>query len=177
MTSVPTPTKDPFSTPAETPTPSKPSTTTGPGVIASPTENGGVITVSLADFFRPSSNWLEGRYDVADQQNISGIKSVVNQCYSSSPVQLELRLANHFKKLSFSVGQANDSDKSDQVLVVRTTGNNKQIEVHPVAFNSHQEFEVPVTDVNAATIEMYLDGAVSKCGGSVDAVLYDIKLQ
>ncbi|MBG0741725.1 hypothetical protein IV500_20420 [Paeniglutamicibacter antarcticus] len=173
--SSPTQSEDPVSPPPDTAASSDAPPTTG-SVLEAPTEKG-KIPVPLAEFFHPSSNWLEGRYDVADQQNISGIKSVVSKCYSADPVRLELRLANHFEKLSFSVGQANDSNSSDQVLVVRVTGNNKQIEVHPIAFNSHQEFNIPVTDVNAATIEMYLDDSVSNCGGSVGAVIYDIYRQ
>ena len=163
------------SPPSDTAIPNNPSTTTD-SVLTAPTETG-KVNLALGDFFRPSTDWIEGRYDVADQQNISGIKSEINKCYSSDPINLELRLANHFQTLSFTVGQANDSYSSDQVLIVRVTGNNKQIEVHPIDFNSHQNFSISVSGVNAFTIEFYLDNSVPTCGGNVDAVLYDITLE
>ncbi len=164
-------TEDPVSPAPVTATPSDPPTTdeSVPPPTAGP--------LALADFFHPSSSWVEGRYGIASKQNISGISSIVDSCSDSYAVSLELRLANNFQKLSFTVGQDNNSNSSDQTLIVRVTGNNKQIEVHPVPFNTLQKFEIPVSGVNATTIEMYLDNSNSNCGGRVNAVLYDVELQ
>lgn len=139
-----------------------------------PEKKGQALT--LADFFKPSDNWSESRYDLADKQGISGISAVVSSCNDSSSQTLELRLANNFSNLTFSVGQANDSINSDQSLSVRVMGNNKQLDVQSVPFNKIQKFSVPVAGVNAMTLAIHLDNDAPSCGGSVKAVVYDIEL-
>lgn len=138
--------------------------------------------LGLADFFNPSASWTENRYDVANESGVSGIASDISTCglkdYNDSG-KLEMRLGNNFKQMSFKVGQANTSEASDQTLVVRVAGNNKQIDIWRIPFNETQEFSFPVTDVNALTVQFYLDDEVQRCGnsGSVQAVMYDIELQ
>lgn len=132
--------------------------------------------LTLADFFQPSGNWSESRYDLADKQGISGISAIASSCYGSNAQTLELRLANNFNNLTFSVAQANDSISSNQSLSVRVMGNNKQLDVQSVPFNKIQKFSVPVVGVNAATILIQLDSDTPSCGGSVKAVIYDIEL-
>lgn len=138
--------------------------------------------LGLADFFSPSNSWTENRYDVATESGVSGVASDIDICGLKSYLdsgKLEMRLGNNFEKMSFKVGQANTSKASDQTLVVRVAGNNKQIDIWRIPFNEIQEFSFPVKDVNALTIQFYLDDEVQGCGGSgsVQAVMYDIELQ
>jgi hypothetical protein len=134
--------------------------------------------LTLADFFQPDSQWSEKRYDIADKSQVQGIGTTVVQCSSGTPRELELRLANNFDKLTFSVGQANDSQASDQNVSVEVLGNNQQIDIRSVPFNQIQEFTIPVTGVNALKIDLRLDSDVPNCGrtGSVIGVLTDITL-
>jgi hypothetical protein len=134
--------------------------------------------LTLADFFQPDSQWSEKRYDIADKSQVQGIGTTVVQCSSGSPRELELRLANNFDELTFSVGQANDSQASDQNVSVEVLGNNQQIDIRSVPFNQIQEFTIPVTGVNALKIDLRLDSDVPNCGrtGSVIGVLTDITL-
>lgn len=127
----------------------------------------------LADFFEPSSSWEEERYDVADQKAVPGIAARVEGCYNSYQ-ELELRLANNFDELRFSVAQANDSRQSDQSVSVEVIANNSQAEIRSVPFNEVQTFTVPVSGVNALKIRFSLDDRVEDCGGSVIAVVSDI---
>ena len=135
--------------------------------------------LTLADFFQPDSQWAEKRYDIADKSQVQGIGTTVQYCGAGyAPRELELRLANNFDELTFSVGQANDSLASDQNVSVEVVGNNQQIDIRSVPFNQIQEFRIPVSGVNALKIDLSLDEDVQNCGrtGSVVAVLTDITL-
>jgi hypothetical protein len=135
--------------------------------------------LTLADFFQPDSQWAEKRYDIADKSQVQGIGTTVQYCGTGyAPRELELRLANNFDELTFSVGQANDSRASDQNVTVEVLGNNQQIDIRTVPFNQIQEFRIPVSGVNALKIDLSLDEDVQNCGrtGSVVAVLTDITL-
>jgi hypothetical protein len=128
----------------------------------------------------PSSAWQEKRYDIADQSQVQGIGTTVSSCgESADPVQLELRLANNFDTLTFSVAQANDSRASDQQLSVQVLANNQQAEIRSVPFNQIQQFAIKVPGVNALKIQLWLDDSVQNCGqsGSVNGVLTDITLK
>jgi hypothetical protein len=129
--------------------------------------------LTLADFHMPSSAWDEERYDIADEKDVQGIAATVQQCGDYSPLELELRLANNFEELTFSVAQANDSRDSDQQLSVEVLANNEQVEIRSVPFNQVQEFTIDVDGVNALKILFYLDDNVDGCGGSVIGVLTD----
>jgi hypothetical protein len=129
--------------------------------------------LTLADFHMPTSAWDEERYDIADQKDVQGIAAEVNACGDYSPQELELRLANNFQELTFSVAQANDSRDSDQQLSVEVLANNEQVEIRSVPFNQVQEFTIDVEGVNALKILFYLDDNVDGCGGSVIGVLTD----
>lgn len=133
--------------------------------------------LALADFVHPDEGWNENRFSIADKADIPGIGGTVSSCGDYGASELEMRLANKFQQLQFSVGQANASESTDQKVVVRVSGNNRQLEVYRVPFNEFQTFKVDVGDVNALTIEAYLDGEVEDCGGSVVAVFYDITLE
>jgi hypothetical protein len=79
-----------------------------------------------------------------------------------------MRLARRFAELEMSVGQANGSRNSDQVLVVEMEANGEQLDVRRVAFDQVQPFELEIAGVNALRIALTLDRA--NCGGS-DSVL------
>jgi len=129
--------------------------------------------LTLSDFFSPSSDWAEERYDIADVKNVTGIATTVQTCYASSGVELELRLGNNFSTFTFSVGQANNSLNSDQNVSVQILGNNSQLDIQSVPFNQVQNFTVSVAGVNALKIHMALDDKIANCGGSVIAVITD----
>lgn len=90
-----------------------------------------------------------------------------------------MRLANNFEALSFSAGQANGSESSEQVLVVRVEGSGDQLEVERIPFNETATFELNVQDVNSLIIQTYLDDEVDGCtsNGSAQAVFWDVELQ
>lgn len=128
--------------------------------------------LTLNDFFNPSSYWQERRYDIADQKQVQGIGAQVSSCGdTATPQELELRLANNFSTLRFSVAQANDSVKSDQSLSVEVLANNRQAESRSVPFNQVQQFTIDVRSVNALKIDLRLDSSVPRCGGSVIGVV------
>lgn len=130
--------------------------------------------LTLADFFNPSSEWQEKRYNIADQKDVPGIAAEIDGCYNTS--ELELRLANNFQQLQFSVAQANDSRSSDQLLSVEVLANNAQVDIRSVPFNQIQAFTIPVSGVNALKIRMSLDRSNHPCGGSVVGVVTDASL-
>ncbi|MFF0943976.1 hypothetical protein ACFYE2_07080 [Kocuria sp. CPCC 205300] len=189
-TESPTSEEAPTGTPEETPSPS------GTDEDDSVEESNGLSTPSdaapsglpqpeagepltLSDFFQPDGNWSENSYSVADQDSVKGIGSEVSSCYEdSSDTELELRLQNKFDQLSFSVGQSNASERSDQRVVVRVLGDNEQLDVNRIPFNKIQQFQVDVQDTNAVRILFHLDEEVEQCyGGSVQAVVHDISVK
>ena len=128
-------------------------------------------TLTLADFFSPQSYWQERRFDIADKTAVQGIGTTVSNCGSAYGRELELRLGNKFSELTFSAAQANDSQSSDQKLVVEVLANNQQVEIRSVPFNQVQDFRISVDGVNALKIRLYLDETVPRCGGSVNGVI------
>jgi len=177
-TSAPSTSASETTSPADTSTSSSTSSTSSsPGGPLGSDAAGRKLT--LADFFQPDSQWAEKRYDIADKSQVQGIGTTVQYCGTGyAPRELELRLANNFDELTFSVGQANDSLASDQNVSVEVVGNNQQIDIRSVPFNQIQEFRIPVSGVNALKIDLSLDEDVQNCGrtGSVVAVLTDITL-
>jgi hypothetical protein len=148
---------------------------TGP-TSAPPTVRPG--TLGLADFFEPSSEWTESRFDVADKGQVQGISARIDSCYASNPQVLELRLSNKFTRLSFQVAQANSSKTSDGTLAVEVIGNGRQLDVRKIAFNTVQDFSVSVQGINATQIKFHLEQPTGgSCpSGRVIAVLYDAKV-
>jgi hypothetical protein len=132
------------------------------------------VPLALADFFEPDNYWSEGSENVADRKGIQGIFSAIESCDNSR--QLQLRLEDNYKSLSFNVGQANNSSSVDQTLTVAVKANGKQVLVRNISFNKLQSFTVPVSSVNALQIIFYLDPQNPNCGGSVVAVLYNAVL-
>lgn len=148
---------------------------TGPTVLSP--ESARDRDLTLADIFAQSGEWAEERHDIASTKDVKGMAVTTSQCYASGARQLELRLANGFKKFAFSVGQSNSSAASDQVLKLEVYGNEKQVEVRTVPFNRTQDVAVDVAEVNALKIRVYLDSGQDGCGnGAVTAVLYKMRL-
>jgi hypothetical protein len=155
----------------ESPTPTDIST--GPVVIG-PGRQG--ATLGLADFFDPSPDWSQDSYDVASRKGIQGISATVSGCASYGAKNLQLRLGDNYKTLSFSVGQANDSKSSDQTLVVDVFTNSRQVLSQKVPFNTIQSFTVPVLSVNAVILSFHLDFNSRDCGGSLNPVIFAPKI-
>jgi hypothetical protein len=165
------------SSPATT---SRSTSTSSSSASASSTDDGGVLDeedegreLGLDDYFNADAQWEERRYDLADQQDVPGVGSMVQGCGQSSSYDrtLELRLGNNFRELTFSAAQANNSLRSDQNLVVEILANNEQRDIRSVPFNQTQEFTIDVTGVNALVLRLYLDDEVADCRPSVVGVI------
>lgn len=177
-TEVETPTDPPSEEPSEEPSESEEATDDGserPPVLD---EKATGRDLTMSDFFSAPESWQDGRFDVAGQRGLSGIRGPLNYCRSDEDDHsiLELRLANRFKKISMKVGQSDDSGQSDAVLNVRLVGNGKYIDSVKVPFNKIDSFSAPVSDVNALKIEVWMGG--DHCGsGTVGAVLIGLRLE
>jgi hypothetical protein len=133
--------------------------------------------LGLEDFFNPGTAWQANRYDTAGKSDVQGLASTVEPpCYSVRVQELELRLSNKFKTLTFSVAQADNSESSDLGLTVEILTNGAQAEIRTVPFNQIQEFAVPVASVNAVKLRFSLDAPPSRCEGSVVAVVHDVSV-
>lgn len=122
--------------------------------------------LTLGDIFNVEGEWTEDRYNVSDRSDIRALGARV--LCSSSTRSLELRLARRFDTLSFTVGQDNASDSSQEVLVVEVIGNGEQMDVRRVPFDQVQPFDLPITGVNAVIIDFSLE---RPCDDSVIAVV------
>jgi len=140
-------------------------------VVLGPNRSGS--TLGLTDFFNPSTDWAEGSYDIASQKGLQGIAATISGCSADQGQSLELRLADYYKSLTFSVGQSNQSDANNQILTVSVTANGRQVQVKNIPFNTVQPFSVPVPSVNSLVITFYLNSEIENCGAaSVQAVLF-----
>jgi hypothetical protein len=127
----------------------------------------------LEDFFEPGPDWEANRYDIAGRSQVQGMATSVPTCYAD-PSVLELRLSNKFETLTFSVAQADNSERSDLNLTVEVLTNNEQAEIRAVPFNQVQEISVPVDSVNAVQFRFFFQPTPTECRGSVIAVLHDV---
>ena len=111
-------------------------------------ENSRGRELRLSDFQQPnsSSNWEEKRYDVASTTNTMGVGTKLDWLHNG---EIELRLGNKFQKITFNVGQANDSESSDLIVRVAVFADGKEIETVDVPFNDAHAFDVNVANVNA----------------------------
>lgn len=88
--------------------------------------------------------------------------TVLSSCNSNpEATQLELRLAHHFAKMAFGVGQANNSQTADNTVIVDVVKNGNKIDSKPVPFDSVQSFDEDITDGNSVKLSFHLDPA--KC--------------
>lgn len=164
------------STCSDSTSPDTDQTSTVPSVVP-PSKRG--QTLGLTDFFNPTQDWIEQRFDVGSTKQIRGIGQAVVGCGSDYAKVLELRLANAFDTISLSVGQANDSVSSSERLTVEIRANGRQIDIEDIPFNQLHKFQESVKDVNAFQVKIYLDSKVDGCGltGPATAVLTDVQLQ
>jgi hypothetical protein len=108
---------------------------------------------------------------------VSGIATETSSYGPTSRRTLELRLANRFNDtLTFKVGQANDSESSGKTILVKVIGNDEQLEIQKVPFNSIQTISVPVKGVNALKIQVEIEKSDNFDSGSVLAVLSDVRV-
>lgn len=136
----------------------------------------------LANFHKPEA-WEENLYDVADRRQVSGMASVVGcENYFVSGAELEIRMGNRYKLLTFSVGQGQDSETSDATMLVTITQNGKQTEVKKLRFGKVLDFSMNVTNVNALKIGFEVETPDSQSGNScgddyqVKAVVFDARI-
>lgn len=155
--------------PAETDTADPSDSPSGPVVIG-PGHQGATLT--LVDFFAPNSDWSQDSYDVASRKGLQGISANVSGCGQGDEHDLQLRLGDNYKTLTFYVGQANDSASSDQTLVVDVFTNSRQILSRKIPFNVVQPFNVPVSSVNAVVLSFHLDYNDRDCNGSLNPVIF-----
>jgi hypothetical protein len=162
------PTETPTETPTESPAEEQPpaATSTGPVVLGS---NASGRELKLADVFSADGTWEESRYDVATRRDIQGMGVTLDSCGEYAAAQLELRLAQNFKKLTLSVGQANNSPSSDQKLVVEIVANGRQLDIRRIPFDRIQPFTENVAGVNALKLRFWIDA--DQCTGDIVAVV------
>jgi hypothetical protein len=89
--------------------------------------------------------------------------TVLGSCNADpEATQLELRLAHHFAKMAFKVGQANDSQTADNTVIVDVVKNGNKTDSQPVPFDTVQSFDEDVTDGNSVKLFFHLDPAKCK---------------
>ncbi len=176
---VGTPSVTPSETPAASPAPSTaPSPTqTGPPPVLDRAAAGRDLT--LADFFSAPVEWRGGQFDVASDRGLTGISGPIRRCAEdeASAQTFELRLANSFSKISMRFGQANDSETSDAEVLVRLVGNGAFIDSRRVKFNKLDSVTIPVNNVNAFKIQVFMTGKKCDEDKVVNAVLTGLRLE
>ena len=153
--------------------PSEPVDSPTSGVLASEAAN---KPLTLSDVFKYPAQWKEGRYDVADRKQVSGISGIISGCGDSYGKTLELRLANNFSKLKLEFGQTNSSNSSDQTLQVRLETNGEYVDSKSVKHNQITAMEISVQKVNALKINLTLKRTDGCNTGSIEAVLINMIL-
>ena len=157
-------------TPSDSDTPTEPTETDQPTPGPTAPKPG---IIGLDSFFQPSGEWTENRFDVADRGQVKGVSAEITQCSQAFEL-LEMRLSNKFKALTFSAGQDNSSESSDDLLVIAVNTNGKQADVRKIKFNTVQEFNVSVEGVNAVQISFTRARPDGGCySKDIRAVLFD----
>lgn len=173
----PTPFGTPGSaTPVPSATPGDPSATGTPPVLDRSAAN---RDLRIADFFAAPVEWRDGTYDVASERALPGLSGPLRRCNEeeANAQTFELRLANNFTKISMRVGQANNSENSDAEVLVRVVGNGTFIDSTRVKFNKVQTVSVPVSQVNALKLEVFMTGKKCDEDKVVNAVLANLRLE
>lgn len=192
-TTAPTPTESPTATettptettptdtiPTDTPSvdppseePTEPTDTDTPAVLPPDAKN---RPLTLSSIFKYPDGWHDGRYDVADRKQATGIGGELSSCGDNWAQVLELRLANNFNKLKLEFGQSNSSESSDQVLQVRIDTNGKYADQKTVPLNKIATLDVSVSNVNALKVIVSLAQSDGCQSGQVEAVLMNMVL-
>ena len=133
--------------------------------------------LTLSNIFNHPEEWKDGRFDIADRKQSTGIGGVLNDCGELSASTLELRLANNFSRLKLEFGQSNASESSDKLLMVRVDANGAYQDQKSTKLNQIAAFDLGVQKVNALKIIVYLK-RTPECfqGGTVEAVLMNMVL-
>jgi hypothetical protein len=193
QTTAPTPTESPTATettptettptdaiPTDTPSvdppseePTEPTDSDTPAVLPPDAKN---RPLTLSSIFKYPDGWRDGRYDVADRKQATGIGGELSSCGDYAASVLELRLANNFTKLKLEFGQSNSSESSDQVLQVRIDTNGKYADQKTVPLNKIATLDVPVSNVNALKVIVSLTESDGCGSGRVEAVLMNMVL-
>lgn len=108
-----------------------------------------------------------------------GIAGTANECHNETPdapSELEMRLANKFRRLTMTVGQGSDSAQSDADLTVRIFGNGKYIDSSRAKFFQTDKVDVDVTGMYAVKIQYWISGEKCVPYEPVSVVLTDIRL-
>ena len=126
-------------------------------------------TLGLSDIFATTGTWKEERYDISDTSNVFGMATVLSGC-GAQPYELELRLAHRFTNLKMKVGQANNSQTSDNSVVVDVVKNGTKIDSQSVPFDVVQPFDEDITDANSLKLQFHLDPAKCVSGGVTTVV-------
>jgi hypothetical protein len=171
---VETPSSDPSSTDSTVPTePPETDDSASPAVL--PLDIAG-RPLTLSNIFKYPDGWRDGRYDVADRKQATGIGGIVRLCGDSSAQVLELRLANNFNRFRLEFGQSNSSDDSDQVMVVRVDLNGQYRDQKTSKLNQITSFDLSVPKVNALKISISLKEGRNCGSGTIEAVLMNLIL-
>ncbi|WP_405064416.1 hypothetical protein OG474_22930 [Kribbella sp. NBC_01505] len=175
---APSPTETPTETPPTPPTTPAGDDSTEPTDSATPVALAADVAgrpLVLSNIFKYPDGWKDGRYDVADRKQATGIGGTLPGCgYEKT---LELRLANNFGRLKMEFGQSNSSESSDLVLTVRVDSNGQYRDQKEVKLNQIATFDLAVPKVNALKIVVSLkDTAACGSSGTVEAVLMNMVL-
>ncbi|TCC57569.1 hypothetical protein E0H73_29800 [Kribbella pittospori] len=192
QTTAPTPTDSPTATettptetiPTDTPSvdqptdpptepPTEPTDSETPAVLPPDAKN---RPLTLSSIFKYPDGWRDGRYDVADRKQATGIGGELDSCGDNWAQVLELRLANNFNRLKLEFGQSNSSESSDQVLQVRIDTNGKYADQKTVPLNKIATLDVSVSSVNALKVIVSLAQSDGCQSGRVEAVLMNMVL-
>jgi hypothetical protein len=182
----PAPSDDPSPTESPTESPSMPETplpTDGEPTEPTDSETPAVLPpeaanrpLTLSSVFKYPDGWRDGRYEVADRKQATGISGQLNGCGDLYAQVLELRLANNFSRLKLEFGQSNSSESSDQILQVRIDANGQYRDQKAAKLNQIAAFDLPVPKVNALKIIVSLKESDGCDSGLVEAVLMNVVL-
>ncbi|MFD7154244.1 hypothetical protein ACFV9C_06590 [Kribbella sp. NPDC059898] len=170
---------DDSGTPDDLGTPTDVPPSGGPDGEQSPVPLGPEATnrpLTMSNIFKAPPGWRDGRFDVADRKQATGIGGDLSSCGDDIGQVLELRLANNFTSLKFDFGQSNASESSDQVLQVRVDTNGQYRDLRTVKQNQIASMSIPVTKVNALKIIVSLKEGEGCGSGAVQAVLMNLIL-
>jgi hypothetical protein len=183
-TAVSSPAPSDTATPTDVPSTEDSSTTTPEeGETGEPTDKPAVLPpeaankpLPLSSIFKYPDGWRDGRYDVADRKQATGIGGELRDCGDSYTQTLELRLANNFTRFKLEFGESNSSESSDQILQVDANGQYRDQKT--VKLNQIAAFDLDVAKVNALKIIVSLkeSDACYTNSGAVEAVLMNLVL-
>jgi hypothetical protein len=144
------------------------------GALDPATTGDGELTLTDAARAEPEGDWRSDRFNIAEENDIRGNAIDLDCLWDEA--ELEFRLENKFSELTFSAGQANSSESSDNVVKIEVLGDGEQMDVKNVPFNTIDSFSVDVTGVNALKINAVIDAENSACVGDSTPVFFDMHL-